>query len=588
MKTPADRKRLFVGKEPWLALFLTAIIGCHLIGGAAAGIGVPLCAAVSLFILWGRMSARRKTRADTNIASEQPLWRSARNSVETSMRKVDVSALGSAFRKEQWEEAETGVNALLDCCLQVIRMRMEPHTVAVFFPTPDHGYGMRRYWSQSSHVNAAALILPGRGVLGGLLKNAPKKLSIGEILNDSTTLFYYKKDAGVRSVIACPIFTGDAVRGLLLADSTTPHAFDEGQLAFLSVMGELLGSAVFSVYLGTQHEIEHRRLAAVSEIEKEFFKHSTVDAILDILTEIVPYVAPCERMTISTRMDDGESGQIRRVYGACTEGLLRASFSLVKKNLAGVLYVKNLCFSRNFATDRYEVRYFDKEPKSDRFASFLAVPLGMEDCMGIILLESFHRDAFPEPLRQTMSRIATSASLAMERVMLLESANSLATHDSLTGLANHRQFLLFMKDEIVRSKRFKDPLALVLCDIDFFKRINDTYGHPFGNTVLKKLGNLLEESIRKRVDTAARYGGEEFALIFVKTDVRQARETAERIRALIETTPFTSPTGSEVHMTMSFGIAVLGDIVDLDELIGKADKALYRAKELGRNRVEIF
>ena len=574
--------------EQWLALLLAGIIGCHLIGGAAAGIGLPLCAALSFFILLGRVSARRKIRADSSVAPEQPLWRFARNSVETSIRKVEVSALGSAFRKEQWEQAEAGVNALLDGCLQVIRMRMDPHTVAVFFPTPDNGYGMRRYWSQSNHVDAAALILPGRGVLGGLLKNALKQLSIGEIVNDSTTLFYYKKDAGVRSVIACPIFTGDAVRGLLLADSTTPHAFGEEHLAFLSAMGELLGSAVFNAYLGTQHEIEHRRLAAVSEIEKEFFKHSTVDAILDILGEIIPYVAPCERMTLSTRMDDGENGHIRRVYGAYTEGLLRARFSLVKKNLASVLYVKNLCFSRNFAIDRYEVRYFDKEPKNDRFASFLAIPLGMEDCKGLILLESFHRDSFSEPLRRNLSRIATSASLAMERVMLLESANSLATHDSLTGLANHRQFLLLIKDEIVRSKRFNDPLALVLCDIDFFKKINDTYGHPFGNNVLKRLSSLLEESIRQRVDTAARYGGEEFALIFVKTDVRQARETAERIRALIETTPFTSPTGSEVRITMSFGIAVLGDIFDLDELIGKADKALYRAKELGRNRVEIF
>ncbi len=581
--------RMVVGfREPCLILCVAAILVCHARGGSASAFGIPLCAIASLVIIFSRFFTARVPKSDAS-PGEPLLRQSARTIVEASAREVELSALGSAYRKGQWEETEQEVDALLDGCLDLIRLRMAPHTAAIFFPAEETGYRLRRYWSQSAAVNRFAEILPGKGVLGGLLRGGPGPLTAGEIVSDSATLIYYTADAGVRSLVACPIVTGDTLRGLLLADSLVPHAFGDDDRDFLSSLGTLVGRSVWGAYLGTQHALEHRRLAAVSEIEKEFFRHTTVDAILDLIAKIVPFVAPCDRMTISTRMDGGECAQIRRVYGTHTEGLLRAGFSLLHKNLAGVLYVKNICFTRNFAADRYEVRYFDREPKNNRFASFLAVPLGIAECRGLILLESFRSSAFPAPLPEILSRIATSAGLAMERVVLLESAATLATRDSLTGLANLRRFMTLLKDEIVRSKRFDDPLALMLCDIDFFKKINDTWGHPFGNTVLKGLSTLLEESLRQRVDTVARYGGEEFACILVKTDVRQARETAERIRTLIASTPFTSPSGTEVRLTMSFGLAVLGDeIADLDALIGQADKALYRAKELGRNRVEVF
>jgi diguanylate cyclase (GGDEF)-like protein len=581
------RRRLFGRREGGLTLCIAMIIGCHLSGGAAATIGIPVAAIGSLLILLVPLLFGSDPRSE-GIGAEPPPGRIARESFDASNRGVDFSALGTAFRREQWELVEERVDALLDACLKLIRLHLAPHTVAAFFPAPQEGYELRRFWSRSDCVKPGSVILPGQGVLGGLMKNGVNPLTVGEIVSDSTTLFYYDRDAGVRSLVACPIVSGDEVRGLLLADSTVPGAFGETHLAFMSAMGSLLGSAAESVYRGTHHALEHRRFAAVSEIEKTFFRLLSVDAILDLVAEIVPYVSPCDRMTVSTRLDDGESARIRRISGSRTERLLGAKFSLAEKNLAGILYVKGICFTRNFAADRYEIRYFDKEPRDDRLASFLAVPLGIDECRGLILLESFRADAYPAPLRAMMSRIATSAGLAMERILLLESATSLATHDSLTGLANHRQFLVAVKDEIVRSKRFCDPLSLVLGDIDFFKKINDSYGHPFGNTVLKGLGALLAESIRQRVDTAARYGGEEFALILVKTDARQARETADRIRGRIEATPFASPAGKEVRITMSFGIAELGESADLDEMIGRADKALYRAKELGRNRVEVF
>jgi diguanylate cyclase (GGDEF)-like protein len=185
--------------------------------------------------------------------------------------------------------------------------------------------------------------------------------------------------------------------------------------------------------------------------------------------------------------------------------------------------------------------------------------------------------------------LATSAGLAIEKLQIIEQANALATHDGLTGLINHRQFQALLKDEITRAIRYSDPLSLVLCDIDFFKKVNDTYGHPFGDTVLREVSARLRENVRDGVDVVARYGGEEFALVLVKTDAQKAIETVERIRQQIESRFLKSPHGEDIHVTMSFGIAVYPKHAkQIDALIQKSDKALYRAKENGRNRVEIF
>jgi diguanylate cyclase (GGDEF)-like protein len=577
-------------------LALAALLLCHFLGGITAALGVPAAGliAAALLVLLARRRSPGKISPATELSDAKPLLPDlAQNEVTAAAAGVRVEVLGAAYRKEQLQHTETVVNTLVDACITLVRMKFNSHTVAVFFPDffrdDSKEYKLQRHWSRSDFVKPGAIILPGQGVLGALLKDGLKTLHLREILSDSATLYYYNGDAGVRSLIACPIPAGSAECGIMVADSTEINAFTDEHMTFLTTTTALLGQAVSLAYLNNAHSLEHRRLAEVSNIEKDFFRHLTVGSILETLAQIVPLALPCERITISMRSDDGTSAVIRRVHGIATDKLLDAQFSLSEKSLASILYAKNLSLSRNFAADRYEVRHFEKEPHYDDFASFLAVPLGVDDCIGMVFIESLNPDAFSETQRDFLSRIATSAGLALERVLLMEKTNAMATHDGLTNLYNHRQFQQFLKDEITRSGRYNDPLALVIGDIDLFKKINDTYGHPFGDTVLKNVAKLLENSIRTGVDTAARYGGEEFALILVKTGDDQAKETVERIRETIEKTPFSGPSGGDVHVTMSFGIAVLGERArEPDDLIKKADKALYQAKKSGRNRVEIF
>lgn len=511
----------------------------------------------------------------------------AQDAADESERS-DLSVLGARKVREEWADTERMVDEVLQWCVDIIRSRTDAHTVAVFFPTDDNGFRLRKYHSKSEFVNSGAVIYPGVGVIGSFLKQGMKSLYLEEIVTDSMTLYYYSRDAGIRSLMASPIVAAGGERGVMIVDSTEPKHFNDTDHAFLSAVARLCGSAVYHAYSNTEHRLRYARYAAITNVEKYFFEKKDVEAVLDKMTEIIPHAVPCDRFTISLRDSDADTATIRRAYGLGAEQLVGKRFTLGAKTLTGLLYAKNMSFFRNLSGEHYEVRYFDDEPRVRELVSFLALPVGMDECRGGLLLESASADAFSDAHRALLSRLVTSAGIAIEKMVILEQEKNLATHDGLTGLNNHRHFQKLLRDEITRANRYNDPLAFILSDIDFFKKINDTYGHPFGDTVLKGVSACLLENIRDGVDVAARYGGEEFALILVKSSTASALETSERIRQQIAGISFTGPHGEPVHVSMSFGIAVYGEHTrHTDALIQKADKALYRAKQNGRNRVEV-
>jgi diguanylate cyclase (GGDEF)-like protein len=568
----------------------------YFIEGLHGRFTVPFFAlvAIALYLIPSKKKVRchsenHEKNSEKELLQESPLNSLAQKQVFDETSVLRANAISSAYRKDKWQKSEKTVDLLLEDCIKLIRAHLNAHTIAIFFPSIDGGLKLRKYSSPSQFINQNAIIYPGMGVIGGFLKEGLKKLNLQEIISDSSTLFYYSQDAGVRSLLASPIIAGDAERGSIIVDSTNKNNFSDEDHAFLSVVASVLGNAVFNAYLYTEHKLEHIRLAAMSSIEKEFFQNLSIDAILDKMLEVIPFTVACNRLTISVKSHKENYAEIKRTWGINTEGLENLQFSLKEKNLASLIYSKNISIFRNFSKEHYEIRYAETEPHIEEFSSFLAVPIGVDDSKGLILLESVTRNAFGESDKDLLVRLALSAGLAIEKILILDQARNLATHDGLTGLNNHREFQQILSDEITRAIRYQDSLSLIICDIDFFKKINDTYGHQFGDTVLKGVASCLESCIRQGVDTAARYGGEEFALILVKSDVGNAVETAERIRQQISSKLFKAPTGEDVHITMSFGIAVYRQHArQIDELIKRADKALYRAKDNGRNRVEVF
>lgn len=159
----------------------------------------------------------------------------------------------------------------------------------------------------------------------------------------------------------------------------------------------------------------------------------------------------------------------------------------------------------------------------------------------------------------------------------------LATTDSLTGIANRREFTRILTDEVARAKRYGSPLSLVMYDLDFFKRVNDTFGHDAGDYVLQAVTALVKENIRN-VDVMARWGGEEFMLLLPQTDMQGAKIAAEKLRLAIAGHQF-DKVGT---LTTSFGVTAFVPSDDLNSFLKRVDDALYRAKEMGRNRVEFL
>jgi diguanylate cyclase (GGDEF)-like protein len=195
-----------------------------------------------------------------------------------------------------------------------------------------------------------------------------------------------------------------------------------------------------------------------------------------------------------------------------------------------------------------------------------------------------------EPL--LTARLGTARRIAeleeVLRIALLEN-RELSTTDELTQVASRRFFSKHFPREIERAGRYRRPLSLILCDIDFFKHINDTLGHAGGDAILRQFGVRLQESLRRGIDWVARLGGEEFAIILPETAYEQGLDAARRLRACIADRPFPVQ-GNMIEVTASFGMCNLeqvpvGERKMADHMLRVADAALYRSKHGGRNRV---
>jgi diguanylate cyclase (GGDEF)-like protein len=212
------------------------------------------------------------------------------------------------------------------------------------------------------------------------------------------------------------------------------------------------------------------------------------------------------------------------------------------------------------------------------------LPLWVKDeVIGTLTVAARRVGAFPRDRREMLGVVANQVAISLQNARMVQSLEQEATTDGLTGLLNHRTFQERFASMLTRADRHTFQVAFLLTDIDFFKKVNDTYGHPMGDTVLKRVAGILKDSARK-IDIVARYGGEEFALVLEGTDRAGARRLAERIRQEVANQVFESGKGT-FQTTLSLGVAVYPDDGGKkQDIISCADKALYIAKHGGRNR----
>jgi diguanylate cyclase (GGDEF)-like protein len=287
----------------------------------------------------------------------------------------------------------------------------------------------------------------------------------------------------------------------------------------------------------------------------------------------------CDTAAVFMRNADDPTMHLVQTMGLSSQRLTVRAIPLTDQNI-----VHNAEFGAHVWPDVREARtdmgiFAEVDPLAE---SAILVPLRtLDDVFGAILLTSRQREAFGEADRDSLVKFARHIVYPIQRVRL----QAMATTDALTGLDNRRAFRMRMRDEVERTRRYSHPLALLMIDIDHFKKVNDTLGHRAGDAILTQVGGILIRSSRG-TDRPARYGGEELAVLCPETTAAEATALAERIRAAVNNYVFALPDGRETQITVSVGVASIPThALESAKLIEEADAALYEAKAAGRNLV---
>lgn len=217
----------------------------------------------------------------------------------------------------------------------------------------------------------------------------------------------------------------------------------------------------------------------------------------------------------------------------------------------------------------------------------VSLQLAVREAQGLLLMVPRDRERFSRAASGLVHALAGHLTLVLDNARLSQRLHEMSTRDGLTRQLNHRAIYERLTEELERARRYRYPLSVILCDMDHFKEVNDTYGHLAGDAVLREGAAVLRSSLRTG-DLLGRYGGEEFLAVLPQVDLDAARAAAERLRLGLEGLPVPLPMVPQVRITASFGVASmdeLGTVITSSLLVSLADRRLYEAKAAGRNCV---
>jgi diguanylate cyclase (GGDEF)-like protein len=305
------------------------------------------------------------------------------------------------------------------------------------------------------------------------------------------------------------------------------------------------------------------------------------DELLDFILSKNCEVMDAEKGSIMLFDEETEKLSIKVAKGIESNIIENTSIE-IGKGIAG--YVAQTGKSLLIRDTENEPGFFELKGRAIEKGTMLSVPLKIKDrIIGIMNVSKSVPNSFSDEDLDLFSTIANQAAIALDNAKLYK----MAITDGLTKLFIHRYFQQRLEGEINRARRYSENLSLVMLDIDHFKTFNDTYGHQNGDRVLKEVSKCLQNSVRE-VDILARYGGEEFAIICPELDSEATIIPVERIRKSVENAEFFVD-GKRVPITISLGVASYpGDAEDKNDLIHKADNALYLSKEKGRNCFSLY
>ncbi|HXY40556.1 MAG TPA: diguanylate cyclase [Vicinamibacteria bacterium] len=396
---------------------------------------------------------------------------------------------------------------------------------------------------------------------------------------------WYRGQVKVGSLLATPVCAGGKAIGALVAERLEIQSFTGREPALLQGFAALAGEAVQRTRASLGREELGAEFREVYPISQKLATLSLEEDVCGLLLAAARQVAGPEGAAVVMTDERRTRYEIAAASGWPHEYLAREVGLHERTWAAWVLHsAEQPVLLGHLAGEKQRMPVFVLDEGAARAGSLLAVRLRAHNrALGALVLTG-PKAAFDDSSRRVLEILANQAAATLWLIRERERQRQLAVRDALTGLHNRRAFDEHLVAAIANEDRRQGQLGLVMLDLDHFKKLNDTYGHPAGDEALHSVARLLDQHLRKG-DYAARYGGEEFVLILPGADEEHAMQAAERLRRALQKCRFLHD-GDRIPLSASFGVAVWpGDGREAEALLASADRSLYAAKQTGRNRV---
>ena len=534
----------------------------------------------------------------------------AKNTVERELAKAQVEARQYRLLAAGESKDETGSMRLLRSsveeihlsvhyALELLRRSLGLHTAVLLWGNDaETHFRISELATQSGDVNDAPIPV-GEGVLG-VVSSRREPVSLTN-LKPSYRVPYYVGPCPVRELLAVPIVRNGAVApparagsgarrdrpmlGLLVVDRTERRPFTPAEEELVAKAARYCERAIENERTFLQLErakVEQGKLYRAAEaLSAARNEAEVVQAAVVSAREIASF----DLAAVTVYDEAGRSHQIVAAEGEA-HALTGRRFA---HNTGLVSMVVETRFPLPYKGDasREHPTVFSKQLAFPDHPSLLVLPLLQRgQILGTLVLGARRKHAFTDSTRSMLEVLSSHLAVSLANARMVHALETMATTDGMTGLANKRAMLAAAEESITRATRFARQLSVIVTDIDFFKKVNDSYGHDIGDVVIKGLGEILKRQ-KRATDVVARFGGEEFVALCEETDEEGALLLAERIREELERTVFDTPLGP-LSVTCSLGVATFPDAgTDWDTLFKSADTALYESKRGGRNRVTL-
>jgi len=460
----------------------------------------------------------------------------------------------------------------------------------------------------SDDIIGKTRIKVGRGISGWVAKSGSplliKNVESDERFSRQNSGRYYNP-----SLLSAPIRVKDKIVGVInVNNKTTKEQFSEYDLSLLTILVNEIAIAIESSHWQKELEEANERIEKLKtgkkifadiarSLDDELYELTISQEVSNIIYARLDYKEIIDAiLEIIERSIDCHLCGLLFVDEAMKTGIIvevkyPASQKEVDVFKLRIIETFNRLTGGRLLPEQVSVDQANNNNLTDSFSenrnilsSFQAHLLTAGDRpIGMLAVTNSFPNAFSGEDLRIFSIISRHSSIAINNTLLHKKITELSITDGLTGLYVYRYFNDAMDKEILRSARYRQPFGLIMMDLDGFKKINDTYGHPQGDEVLREIAQILKKICRE-VDVVARYGGEEFAVILPETDLEGAFILADRIRMVIKNYAFGNK-DNVINLTASFGVASYPDIaLAKSDLIKCVDKALYRAKAEGRNK----